>query len=232
MTILAVTGMTKEAEIIGGFSNGRGSSQNRSGGVVAVVGGGDAAGLAAKLDALHGDITGVISIGLGGALSPLLKVGDCVIADRIIAPEETFHCDDSWRVRLAARLPHAHQGPLAGSNTILENAAAKAALFNATGALAVDMESQVAARFAAGRGLKLAGLRIISDDARHVLPPAALVAMRPDGGISLGAVLWSVMKKPAQIPALVRTGRASSKAFAELLRCRDLCGVGIAGLDL
>ena len=85
---------------------------------------------------------------------------------------------------------------------------------------------------AAKRNLPLAALRVISDDASHVLPPAALVAMQPDGGISIGKVLWSVMKKPAQIPALVRTGRASSKAFAELLRCRDLCGVGIAGLDL
>jgi len=65
-----------------------------------------------------------------------------------------------------------------------------------------------------------------------VLPPAALVAMKPDGGLALGRILWSVMKKPAQIPALVRTGRASSKAFRELLRCRDLCGVGLAGLDL
>ena len=36
-----------------------------------------------KLDALHGDISGVISIGLAGALSPLLKVGDVVIADQI-----------------------------------------------------------------------------------------------------------------------------------------------------
>lgn len=219
MTILAVTGMTKEAEFVGGP------------GVVSVAGGGDAKALAEKLDALHGDITGVISIGLGGALSPLLKVGDVVIADQLIAPEESFRCDTAWRVALAARLPHAHQGPLAGSDTILENAAMKAALFNSSGALAVDMESQVAARFAAARGLKLAGLRVISDDAAHVLPPAALVAMLPDGGISLKRVLWSLARHPLQLPALIRTGRASNKAFAELLRCRDLCGVGIAGLD-
>ena len=56
MTILAVTGMKKEAEIVG------------TAGVVAVAGGGDGNGLAAKLNALHGDIRGVISIGLAGAL--------------------------------------------------------------------------------------------------------------------------------------------------------------------
>ena len=198
--------------------------------MVAVAGGGDALGLARKLEALHGDITGVISIGLAGGLSPLLKVGDVVIADQIFFGAEKWRCDNLWRVALAARLPGAHQGALTGSGTILENAASKAALYDATGALAVDMESQVAARFAASRGLKLAGLRIISDDAAHVLPPAALVAMQPDGGIALGRVLWSVVKNPLQIPALIRTGRASGKAFAELLRCRDLCGSGLCGV--
>lgn len=220
MTIIAVTGLAKEAEIAGGP------------GVIAVAGGGDGDGLAAKLNALHGDIRGVISIGLAGALSPLLKVGDVVIAEKIITGAESWDCHAGWRNRLASRLADAHHGALFGSDVIIDQADTKLALCDATGALAVDMESQVAARFALRRNLPLAGLRVISDTAGHVLPPAALVAMRPDGGISIGRVLWSVMKKPAQIPALVRTGRASSKAFAQLLRCRDLCGVGIAGLDL
>jgi adenosylhomocysteine nucleosidase len=220
MTILAVTGMTREAGIVG------------TAGVVVVVGGGDANGLAAKLDALHGDIQGVISIGLGGALSPLLKVGDVVIAEKIITGAEDWDCHAGWRNRLASRLPAATHGVIFGSDVIIHQAETKSGLHATTGALAVDMESQVAARFAAKRNLPLAALRVISDDASHVLPPAALVAMRPDGGISLRKVLWSLVKRPAQLPALIRTGRASSKAFAELLRCRDLCGVGIAGLDL
>src|ERR1700749_2776286 len=220
MTILAVTGMTKEAGIIG------------TAGVVVVVGGGDGDGLATKLDALHGDIQGVISIGLGGALSPLLKVGDVVIGEKIITGLKDWDCHAGWRNRLASRLAHAHQGRLFGSDVIIHEAQTKTGLYDTTGALVIDMESQVAARFAAKRNLPLAALRVISDDSTHVLPPAALVAMQPDGGISIGKVLWSIMKKPAQIPALARTGRASSKAFKELLRCRDLCGVGLAGLDL
>jgi hypothetical protein len=56
--------------------------------------------------------------------------------------------------------------------------------------------------------------------------------MKPDGGIAIGRVLGSVLRRPTQVPALIRTARASNKAFAELLRCLDLCGVGIAGLDL
>jgi adenosylhomocysteine nucleosidase len=225
VTILAVCGLKREAEIAG------------VPGVIAVAGGGDAAELTKKLDALHGDITGVISIGLGGALSPHLKVGDVVIGERILSSSDVFRCDNLWRVALAAKLPTAHQGPIAGSDVILESRETKAALFLSSGALVVDMESQVAARFAAARGLKLAVLRVISDDASHTLPPAALVAMRPDGGIALGRVLWSLAKNPLQFGALIRTGRTSSRAFAELLRCRDLLGpalggVGLAGPDL
>jgi len=220
MTILAVTGLAKEAKLVG------------IAGVVAVAGGGDADGLMAKLNGLHGDLRGVISIGLAGALSPLLKVGDVVIADQVLTGLEKWDCHEGWRVRLTSRLPFAHQGQLFGSDVIIENAETKSGLHTTTGALAVDMESQVAARFAAHRNLPLAGLRVISDDASHVLPPAALVAMKPDGGIALGRVLGSLLKKPGQVPALIRTARASNKAFAELLRCLDLCGVGIAGADL
>jgi len=220
MTILAVTGLSKEAEIVG------------VAGVIAVAGGGDADGLAAKLKALHGDIRGVISIGLAGALSPHLKVGDVVIADQIITGAENWDCHEGWQVRLMSRLAQAHQGQIFGSDVIIEKAETKSGLHTATGALAVDMESQVAARFAASRNLPLAGLRVISDDATHILPPAALVAMKPDGGIAIGRVLGSLLRRPSQVPALIRTARSSNKAFAELLRCLDLCGVGISGLDL
>ncbi len=206
MTILAVTGLAKEARIVG------------VAGVVAVAGGGDGEGLAAKLNALHGDIRGVI--------------GDVVIADQVMTGLEKWDCHEAWRVRLTSRLPAAHQGQLFGSDVIIEKAETKSGLHQATGALAVDMESQIAARFAASRNLPLAGLRVISDDAAHVLPPAALVAMKPDGGIAIGRVLGSLLRRPQQLPSLVRTARASNKAFAELLRCLDLCGVGIAGLDL
>lgn len=220
MTVLAVTGLTKEAEIVG------------TSGVVAVAGGGDGDGLAAKLDALHGDIRGVISIGLAGGLSPHLKVGDVVIADQIMTGLEKWDCHEGWRVRLMSRLPAAIQGQIFGSDIIIEKPETKTGLHEATGALVVDMESQIAARFAAKRNLPLAGLRVISDDSNHVLPPAALVAMKPDGGIAIGRVLGSLLRNPKQIPSLIRTARGSNKAFAELLRCRDLCGVGIAGLDL
>jgi adenosylhomocysteine nucleosidase len=220
VTILAVTGLKREAEI---------AAQS---GVVAMAGGGDGLSLKEKLDALHGDISGVISVGLGGGLSPLLKVGEAVIADQVIDGRHAWPCSNAWRVALAARLPKAHQGPVAASESILQDAQDKARLYETTGALAVDMESAVAARFAAARGLPFAVLRVISDDARHGLPPAALVAVKPDGGISVARVLGSLLRHPLQLPRLIQTARGSNKAFKELLRCCGLLGVGLARPDI
>jgi nucleoside phosphorylase len=59
--------------------------------------------------------------------------------------------------------------------------AGKRALRAETGALAVDMESHVAARVAARRGLPFAVVRVISDSADEALPPAAQIGMKPDG---------------------------------------------------
>jgi len=101
-------------------------------------------------------------------------------------------------------------------------------LFESSGADAVDMESHIAALVARESNLPFAALRVISDRADHALPPAALAAMKPNGGIALGRVLKSIALNPAQIPALMRTSRESEKAFKILLRCRDALGPSLA----
>jgi hypothetical protein len=80
------------------------------------------------------------------------------------------------------------------------------------------METHVAARVAARRDFPFVALRVISDDAGSTLPPAALVGMKPDGGMALGAVLWSLARKPGQLPALIRTGNQAGRAFKSLDR--------------
>lgn len=126
---------------------------------------------------------------------------------------------------LAGAIPHAHRGTVIGTDAIIASTAEKAALQSATGAIAVDMESHIAARVAARHGLPFAILRTISDTADHALPPAAMVGMRPDGGVALGAVLASLARNPAQLPVLIRTGREAGAAF------RALCGAVAALRD-
>jgi adenosylhomocysteine nucleosidase len=122
---------------------------------------------------------------------------------------------------LRAKLLEAHIGTIAGSDSIAATLDQKHALRQTTGAIAVDMESHVAARVAARHDLPFAILRTISDGANHVLPPAALVGMKPDGGMALGAVLASLARRPGQLPALIRTGRDAERAFRALAKAAE-----------
>ena len=96
----------------------------------------------------------------------------------------------------------------------------KQALASATGALAVDMESHIAARLAAAHGLPFAALRVICDPAGRAIPPAAIAGMREDGGTDLGAILRALLRDPGQLPAMIRLAGDARTAFSFLARCR------------
>ncbi len=196
MRLIAACGLKREARIIT-----RACPE-----AVAVIGGGAAAQLEARLEAAADGFAGVLlSCGIAGALSPGLRPGDVVIDG-----------DDAVLATLRRALPDAVSGKIVGGDAILASATAKRALRDATGGVAVDMESHVAARVAGRRGLAFGAIRAISDGAEDDLPPAALVGMRPDGGMALGAVLASLARHPRQLPALIRTGRQADRAFAGL----------------
>lgn len=208
MTVLVACGLKREARIFD--RPGRNLS--------VVIGGGNAAGLDRDLDAKAEMFPGlVLSCGIAGALAPSLQPGDVVIDGNVIVVE-----------RLEKALPHAHRGGIVGNDAIAATAAEKRILHERTGAIAVDMESHVAARVAVRKGLPFAALRVISDRADDDLPPAALVGMRPDGGMALGAVLASLARNPRQLPALIRTGRQADQAFRSLAQAFDaIIGAGI-----
>ncbi len=218
---MATTGLQREAALIAGKD------------LVSVVSGGLAEALAARLEnaLTRFKVAGVVSVGLGGALSPALAVGDWVVAERVTDGVTTWETDAAWTGRIAAVLgARARRGALAGSDVMVANAEAKAALHQATGALAVDMESHVAARIARAHGLPFAALRVMSDAADRTLPKAALAGMRPDGGMNLAGVLWALAKSPRELPALIRTGREADVAFKALALLGGdhlLCGLGI-----
>lgn len=126
------------------------------------------------------------------------------------------------RWRTAVSLPD--PGRIYADGTLATSAAAKRALHARTGALAIDMESHVAARVAADYGVPLAMLRVISDTADDALPPAFAVAMRPGGGTNFPAILASLATRPGQLPAFFRGARDATRALNELLRGRVLLG--------
>ncbi len=217
--IIAVTGLAREARIIAGP------------GVTVICCGGRAVLLLEKLERLMQGVDGIISIGIAGALMPSLKSGDCVIASEIVGGGRNIPTDASWTKRMAARLPDALVAPLTSADGIIFSPTTKAALFRATGAYAVDMESHVAAEFAASRRIPFAALRTIADSARSELPRLVSLAITPSGTVDVFAVLRATFSDPGQIPSLIRTARESNAAFRTLLRCRDVLGFGLAGPD-
>lgn len=221
MTLLAVVGLRREARIVAGPA------------LKTLAGGGVSKTLVARIEAaLAPDVRGVISIGIAGALDPRLRVGEGVIATAVMAGSERYRVDLAWSDRLAALLPEARRGPIAGSSIPIADAAAKAALHRQGGALSVDMESHFAAEVAHRRGLPFAAVRVVSDGADRALPSAALLGMRPDGGMDIAAVVGALMRDPAQLPALIRTGKEAEIAFRALLRCRDRLGASLGFADI
>jgi hopanoid-associated phosphorylase len=181
-------------------------------GVRCVVSGGDPARLASLWPE---DATAALSFGIAGGLAPGVATGEVIVASALWEGGATRAVDAAWSATLQARCK-ARPGVLAASDTLLANAAAKAALHQASGALAVDMESGVAWRFAQARGLPFAALRAVADGPEDVLPEAAAVGLNPDGSPAPGRVLRALLRRPGDLPALLRLARASAAAHAAL----------------
>jgi nucleoside phosphorylase len=127
-----------------------------------------------------------------------------------------------------------HSGPISGRDVILAKSSEKVSLHEETGALAVDMESHIAADYAQQYGLPFAAIRAISDPCSRNLPPVAMQALTPDGNVAIGKVMIEILRDSAQLPALIAAGMDSERAFASLRRCRRLLGplFGLGGTDL
>src|SRR5712664_609834 len=146
--ILAATGLQRERRIVAGPD------------IEAVAGGGDHARLEVVLDRLAARTRGIISIGIAGALAPGLRPGSWIVANAVFDDGESVPTDPAWTGRLAGRLPGAARGLLLGANAMVAEATQKAALHRTTGAVAVDMESHIAARVARRHRLPFAAVRV------------------------------------------------------------------------
>jgi adenosylhomocysteine nucleosidase len=221
--ILAVTGLAVEARIASGDD------------IVTVCGGGDVQRLRGLLAAVDPRaLRAVVSFGLAGGLDPALRTGDVVVAANVASGQNAWATSLSHTSALASRLSGRQItrtiAQMAGADAIVLAPVNKTEL-HATGAAAVDMESHAAAEFAETHGLPFVVVRVICDSASRKLPALARDAMGPQGRIDMPVVLRSLVRNPAQIPALMQTGRDYAVAIAALRRCRLLLGLGL-GLGL
>ena len=213
--LLIVTGLYSEARIVAGA------------GMTVICSSSDPDQLRAQLGAFdHASVRGIISFGIAGGLDPSLKAGDLVVASEIMAAERRWATAPTLREALVEGTSIGRRrivaGAIIGAEEIILDPRDKIALHRQTGATAVDMESHIAAAYAASVGLPFAALRVINDPASRSLPVLALNALKPNGDICPRKVLRGVARRPTVIPSLMRTAHDFNRAIRTLRRCRSL----------
>lgn len=152
--------------------------------------------------------------GVCGALDPSLRVGDTVVYARVIDGTETFELDPDLAAHCAGVYGVA---PVSAANVerVIGEVAAKAELRAATGASAIDMEAGALARSLHRDGVRVAMVRVVSDDARGALPDLAN-AYSPDGTLRPGELAFALLRAPVRgarfIAAALRALRALQRA--------------------
>ncbi|CAN5439421.1 phosphorylase [soil metagenome] len=212
--VLIVTGLVQEAKIAAGP------------GMTVICSSSDPAQLRVLLTSIDpSTIRGVISFGVAGGLDPKLKSGAVVVATEVMAGDRRWPAAEALSDELIAGAGVGRQtvfrGGLVGVEKVVTGQAGKAALRSETGAAAVDMESHIAAAFAAEAGLPFAALRVVSDPASRALPELATSAIKPNGDIDLAKVMRGIARNPLVIRALVSTGRDFNRALRSLRDCRS-----------
>lgn len=161
----------------------------------------------------------LVSFGLAGGLAPDLVPGSVVIADCVITPDGyAYPTDVSTTARLLAALPNAVRRPIAGSDSVLASPANKAQLHARTRAAAVDMESHQIAKAAHQAGIGFVAIRAVADPYTASLPTTALTAVGGDGKPDIARIIAGLMKRPWDLPSLLRLGRYSRIAHEALGR--------------
>jgi adenosylhomocysteine nucleosidase len=216
-SVLVVTGLAREAACAKGD------------GLTTICSGANVKLLRALLEShAQTNFSCVISFGLAGGLHHGLRPGDVVIGSTAVAEQGSFGA----RTRLVSILAEGLDGAggrtkagfIAGVDAPALDPLAKAVLRENTSAIAVDMESHVAAEFADRRGLPFVAVRVVSDPAHRALPPLAARAVASDGSVDIALVLRELKQNPAQVTDLIRAGLDARAAFSTLGRCGPLLG--------
>ena len=192
-----VVGLTAEARVAERF------------GYPVLVGGGTPEGAAeAAYRLVEQGVNALVSFGFAGGLDPALRSGSLVIPVSILSEGRMYAADPSLADRFGGLTGHC----LMAGTVAATSSTAKRQLHATTRAHAIDLESGSVARVAEDYGLPFVAVRAISDAADRDLPPAALLALDRSGRIDLIQVLASLLRHPAQLPALLRLASDAARA--------------------
>lgn len=162
---------------------------------------------------------GLVSFGLAGALQIGVPVGTLVLAEAVVTREgAVLETDRAWRQRLQGIAGAPRVGRIAGVDAAVCVPAEKSGLADATGTLAVDMESHAVAAVAVAAGVPFVVIRAIGDASTESVPAWLPAALDETGRPRFPAILSGLLRRPGDLPALVRLGRGASAGLARLRR--------------
>jgi adenosylhomocysteine nucleosidase len=188
--------------------------------LLAVSGIGCAAATRAAQSLVEAGVAALASWGMAGGLDPALRAGSIFLPSEVISADGAcLPTARHWRERLAtalvARQPLEH-GKLLSSSHAVAAVAEKAAIFRATGASAVDMESLAIAQIAAAGKLPFIAVRVIVDTAHDALPRAVVAAGR-SGQVQMWRLMGALALAPAEFPAVIRLAQQYRRARRSLI---------------
>jgi len=142
----------------------------------------------------------LISAGFAGALGDELKVGDLLLA-------ENFSTSDLYEKGLAFSSLPIHMGNLLTASALIDSSDERNRIARASGAAAVDMETEFIAHACAEHGVPLLSLRVITDTPRQPFPAPTKVLFDIERQRTDYRQLSSyVLKNPAALWRLIRLG--------------------------
>lgn len=172
----------------------------------------------------------LVSWGFAGALVPGLRPGTIFLPTLITdAQNNMLPVDTAWHDRLQHKLSDTprmavQSGALFTSSTTIDTPADKRRFHQASGAMAVDMESAAIASVAAESGVPFMAIRSISDAANAALPSTALALIDTQGRLQLRRGLLHWLAHPQQTPSMLRLVMDTNRAGQALRSVADLTG--------
>ncbi|MBY8975705.1 adenosylhopane nucleosidase [Rhodobacteraceae bacterium NNCM2] len=155
--------------------------------------------------------TKLLSFGVAGGLAPDLQPGD-VLGGELVVTEAGEGFDLSPLDHGAEQVA----GALLGLDRMVFTAEEKRGLHQATGAVAVDMETHRVARIGAEHKVPVHALRAVGDGATRTLPAFVANALSVTGHPLIFPVLKGLLRDPMALPELLRLKRDTDRALRRL----------------
>jgi adenosylhomocysteine nucleosidase len=156
----------------------------------------------------------LVSVGFSGALTPEQRVGDLVLATEVV--DLQGHRWPALRPAVWASRDIA-AGRLLTVPDLVSDPREKQRLGRQYDALAVDMESAVAARLCHQHRIPFACLRVISDDWQTRLSPHLVELLRQER-VSIPRLAGQVLRHPKLVGELWRLARQTRHASRQILK--------------